>query len=129
MRDIPRRWRLRRLDLSEKLVEHPDEVVIVRAPEDLRDECPALDEELRRELHTHEHELGLAVRVLDPGGTDVRRTVVQHDVRLPVLELAADEVATLGGGDVGGEGDDVGDGLDGYQIDTWRGPLYLCRLV
>ena len=88
--DTPRgRW-LRCLDLPEKLVEHPDEVVVVCASEDLRDERPALDEKLRSELHAHEHELRLAVRVLDPGGTDVRCTIMQHDIGLPVLELAAD---------------------------------------
>ncbi len=117
--DITRGGGLRRLDLGEELVEDPDEVVVVDGAEDLRHERAALDEEVRGELERHEHELGLAVRVLHPGGTDVRRTIVQNDVGLPVLELIADQVSTVGSGDVGGEGDNTGNRFDRDQVDAY----------
>lgn len=51
----------------------------------------------------------MGVGVLNPGGTDVRSTIVQDDVGFPVFEFTAEEVAAVGGGDVGGEGGDAGD--------------------
>ena len=123
---VPRGWRLGSLDFAEELGEDPDEVVVVNRAEDLRHERPALDEELRSKFERHEHKLGLAVGVLHPGGTDVRRTVVQNDIRLPVFQLAADKVSTLRGGDIAGEGGDAGYGLDGYEINTYE-QLGYCR--
>lgn len=108
---VPRRGRLRCLDLPKQLVEDPDEVVVIHTTEDLGHERPALDEELDGEFETHEHELGLRVGILYPGCTDVGSTVVQDDICFPVFELAAEEVAAVGGGDVGGEGGDAGDGF------------------
>ncbi len=116
---IPRRWGFGRFYFAEQLVEHPDEVVVVRTSEDLCDERPAFDEELGSQFHTHEHQLRLAVGILHPGSTDVGGTIMQHDVGFPVLQLAADEVATLCGGDVGCEGDDARYWFNGYKINTW----------
>ena len=115
---VPRRGRLGSFDFAEKLGEDPDEVVVVDGAEDFGNKGAALCEELDGEFEGHEHELALGVRVLDPGRTDVRRTVVQDDVCLPVLELVPDEVPAVRGGDICGEGDNAGDGLDGYQVNT-----------
>lgn len=117
--DVARGGRLRRFDLGEELVEDPDEVVVVDGTEDLSHERAALDEELRGELEGHEHELGLAVCVLHPCGTDVGRTVMQDDVSLPVLQLVANQVATVGGGDVGSECNNTRDRFDWDQVDTY----------
>ena len=87
--DTPRgRW-LRRLDLPEKLIEHPDEVVIVHTTEDLGHKCATFRQKFDSQLQTHQHELRLRIGVLNPGGSDVGGTIVQYDVRLPVLEFAA----------------------------------------
>ena len=45
---------------------------------------------------------------------------VQDDVGLPVLQLAADEVATLGSGNIRSKSDNTGDRLNWYQIDAWQ---------
>ena len=118
---VPRRRRLRSLDLAEELGEHPDEVVVVRLTEDLGDEGASLGEKFDGEFEGHEHECALRVRGLDPCRSDIGSTVVQDDIGLPVLQLVADQVATVRGGDVGSEGDNTGDGLYGYQVDTCRG--------
>ena len=73
---VPRRRRLRSLDLAEELGEYPDKVVVVDGAEDLGDECASLNQELGGQLHRLQHELGLSIGVLDPGGTDVRRAIV-----------------------------------------------------
>lgn len=78
----------------------------------------SLNQKLSRQLQRVEHQLGLVERILHPGGTDVGRTVVQHAVGLPCLEMAADGGAALFRRDVALEGDDLGDGLDGREVDT-----------
>lgn len=120
--DKPRRRGFRCLDLAKQLAEDPDEVVIIHAPEDLGNEGAALHEEFDRKFETHEHELGLAVRILDPCRADVRRTVVQHYIRFPILELATNEIATLRGGNISGKGSNTGYWTDGYKIDALKSP-------
>ena len=116
--DAPRRGRLRCLHTLEQLIEHPDQVVVVRGPEDLGHEGPSLDQELGCQFQTHEHKLRLRVRVLHPGSTDVGSTIVQYDVGLPVLEFAAEESATLWGRDIACKGDNARNGLDWHQVNT-----------
>jgi len=116
--DKPGRRGFRRLDLAKQLTEDPDEVVVIHAPEDLGNEGSALHEEFDRKFKTHEHKLGLAVRVLDPGRADVRRTIVQHYVRFPVLQLAPNKIATLWGGNVSGKRSNAGYGTDRNKIDA-----------
>ena len=44
---------------------------------------------------------------------------MQDDVSLPVLQLITDEVATVGGGDVGSKGNNAGDRFDRDEIDAY----------
>ncbi|EPE02974.1 hypothetical protein F503_08851 [Ophiostoma piceae UAMH 11346] len=117
-RHVARRRRLGGLDLGEQLVEHPHERVVVLGAEDLGDKGAALDEELGGQLHGLQHELGLVERILHPGRTDVGRTIVEHGIGFPGLEVLANGGATLFGGNVALEGNNFGDGLDGRQINT-----------
>ncbi len=82
------------------------------------DESSSLDQELGGQLQRVQGQLGLVVRILHPGGTDVGGTVVEDAVGLPGLEVGADGGAALLGGDVALEGDDLGDGLDRGEIDA-----------
>ena len=115
---LPRRWRFGCLDLGKQLAKNPYQVVVVGTPEDLRNECSALDQKLDREFQAHKHELGLTESVLNPRGTDVRSTIMQHDVGLPILEFPSKQISALGSRNIGSEGDNARDGLDRNQVDT-----------
>ena len=101
---VPRGRRLGSLDLGEKLVEHPHEVVVVGTSENLGHESPALHKKLDSQLQAHKHDLRLTVCVLNPGCSDIWSTVMKYHIRLPVLELSSNEVPALRGRDVGGKG-------------------------
>ena len=73
---VPRRWWLCSLNLSEQLIEHPKEAVVVRTPKDLGDECSTLDQKFNGEFEAHKYKFGLAVSVLNPSGTNVGSTVM-----------------------------------------------------
>lgn len=64
------------------------------------------------------HKFGLVERILHPSGTDVRRTIVQHTVGLPGLQVSSYCGAALLCRDITLEGDDLGNRLDGRKIDT-----------
>lgn len=46
----------------------------------------------------------MTVGVVNPGGTDVGRTVVEDKVGLPVVHVGSEGSPAVGGGDVGDEG-------------------------
>ena len=114
----PGRRRLRSLNLPEQLIEHPDQVVVVCASEHFRDKCASFDEELHGQFQAHEHEFGLAVRILNPSRSDIRSTVVENDVGLPVFYFGTDEISALRGSDIRSECRNSRDGLDWNKIDT-----------
>src|SRR3712207_9319301 len=64
------------------------------------------------ELQAHKDKFGLAVGILNPGCTNVWRTIVEHNISFPILYLRADEIAALWGGDIRREGDYPWYGLD-----------------
>ena len=119
---VPRRRRFRRLNFGEQLTEHPNQAVVVSTPEDLGDECAAFYQKLDCKFETHQHELGLAVSVLDPSGSNVWGAVMQHNICLPVLQFPSNEVSALRGCDIGSKGDDARDGLDRNQVNTFNCP-------
>lgn len=43
---------------------------------------------------------------------------MQHDIRFPVLQFAAEKVSTVGCSDIGGKGDNVWNGLNWDQVNT-----------
>jgi hypothetical protein len=92
---MPRRRRLSGFYFAEQLIEHPDKIVVIHAPENLGDKCPTLDKELDSEFQAHKYELRLAVGILNPSSTDVRCTIMEDDVGFPIFEFVPDEVATL----------------------------------
>ena len=116
---LPRRGWFGCLDLGKQLTEHPNQVVVVGTPENLRNEGSALDQKLDCKFQAHKHELGLAVGVLNPSSTDIGSTVMQHDVSLPILEFPSKQVPALRSRDIGSEGDNTRDGLDGNQVNTF----------
>ena len=143
-RHVTRRRRLGRLDFGEELVEDPEERVVVLGAEDLGAEGAAGAQELDGELERREDELDLGEGVLDPGGSDVGRTVVEDaagggdesvsgrgrkegsqsegkgdaHVGLPVLHLGAESTPARLGRDVLDERDAARDGLDGDEVDA-----------
>lgn len=118
--NAPRRRRLRRFHLPKELSEHPHEVVVIRASEDLGDKRATFGKELHGKLHTHEHQFRLAVSVLDPCCSDIGSTIVEHDICLPIFDLGADVVAALGSGDVRSECGHARNGFYRYQVDAWE---------
>ena len=83
--DIPGGGRLGGFDLPEELIEHPNEIVVIRTPKDFGNKCSAFVQKVHGKFETHEDELRLAVRVLDPGCSDIGGTVVQHNICAPVF--------------------------------------------
>jgi len=65
-----------------------------------------------------EGQLGLVERILNPGGTDIGGTVVEHTIGLPGLQVCPDGRAALLGRDVALEGDNLGNRLDRGEIDA-----------
>jgi len=116
--DVTGRGRLGLFDLLEELFEDPLELLTVLGAEDLGDEVSVGREELGRELQGSQHKLVLRESILNPGSTDVGRTVVDDSVGLPCLEVATNGRAALVGGNVALEGDCFRDGLDWRKIDT-----------
>lgn len=86
--------------------------------ENLGHKGSSLYKEFGGKLHGLQHELGLRESILHPSSTDIGRTIVQHSVGLPGLEMLSDRRATLVGGNVALEGDTARDGLDRSKIDT-----------
>lgn len=118
MTNIPGRRRLRCLDLGEELAEHPKQVVVVLTSEDLGHKCSAFDKELHSQFQTAQHELGLRESILHPCTTDIRSTIVEYDISLPVFHMRAEELATFCASNIGGEGSHMGDRANRDEIDT-----------
>mmetsp|Transcript_3910 Transcript_3910/g.11047 ORF Transcript_3910/g.11047 Transcript_3910/m.11047 type:complete len:223 (+) Transcript_3910:496-1164(+) len=110
--------RLRGLHLIKKLVEDPEQRVVVRGPEDLGHEPPAGREKLGTKLEGREGELGLAVGILEPRLTHVGGSIVEDTVHSHILELLAQHGAALVRGDVGRDCHAAGHSLDGHEIHT-----------
>jgi len=117
-RDVSGRRGLCGFDLGEKLLEHPQQRVVILRSENLGDESTAFDEELGREFQRMKHKFGLVEGILHPSGTDVGRTIVQHTIGLPRLQVSSYRGAALFCRDIALEGDDLGNRLDGRKIDT-----------
>lgn len=67
-------------DLSEELVEDPDEGVVVGRAEDFGDKGAPLFEELGGETQGGEDEVVLVIGILGPAGADVGGAIVKEDV-------------------------------------------------
>lgn len=65
-----------------------------------------------------ERQLNLSIRVQIPISTDVRGTVIHHDVCLEMFELFANQRHALWGGDVALKSHTTFDGLDGVKINS-----------
>lgn len=116
--DSPRRRWFCRFDILEQLVEDPHKRVVILTPEHFRDECSSLDQEFRRKLQTLQHQLVLSESILNPSGTDIRRTIVQHDIGFPVVHVLLELGSAVRCRNIGDKGCDMGQGSDGIQIDT-----------
>jgi len=116
----PGRWRLRSLDLTEQLIEHPDQVVVIHTPEHLRYEGSSLDQKFYRKFQTHDDELGLTVCVLNPCRPYIGSSVVKNNIGLPVFDLAANQIAATSGSDIRSECYDSWNGLDWNQVNSFE---------
>lgn len=116
--DSPGTGRLGCLNSLEQLLEHPHQGIIVLTSEHLSDKVTPLAQKLRRQLQTLKHEFVLRERILHPRGSDVRRSVVQDEIGLPVVQVRTEELATLGSGNVGDKGGYVLKGFDRVEIDS-----------
>ena len=118
MEDSPRTGRLGRFHGLEQLSEDPHQAVVVLTPEDLGDKVSTFDQELGGKLQRLQNQLVLGESVLNPSGTDVGSTIVEHQVGFPVMKMRAEDVATLRGGDIGDESRDMRQRFDRVKVDT-----------
>jgi len=100
------------------LVKNPNKVIIVNAAEDFGDECAPFEQKLDSELETHENQLGLCIGVLNPGSADIRRTIMQHDIGLPVFQFVSQKITAVWCSDISSEGHYAWYRLYWYKIHT-----------
>ena len=84
--------------------------------ENLGNESSSLYKKFGGKFHGLQHQLGLRESVLDPSSTDIGRTIVQHGVCLPSLQMLSDGRATFVRGNITLEGDATWNGFDRSKI-------------
>jgi hypothetical protein len=119
-RSLTRGNRLGDLDLAEELLENPSESHVIRRTENLGDESTTLDKEFSCKLKRVENKLSLKVRILGPCSTttDGRGTIMKHKINLPSVKLLLKSLTTSRSSDIFDESGDVGERLDGKNINT-----------
>jgi len=116
--DSPRRWRLRRFDALEQLPKHPHQAVIILTSEHFGNEAPSLHQEVRGQSQTLQDQFILRESILYPSRTNVRCSIMQDQIRLPIVQMSSELGPTLRSGDIRYEGNDVWKGFDRIEVDT-----------
>lgn len=80
-----RRFRFVRFDFSEKLVAHPDKSIVIFRSKHLGDKSTTFSKEITSKFQSGQRQLDLIERVFLPIRTDIRSTVIQHNIHLLVL--------------------------------------------
>ena len=101
---------------GEELLENPQQGVVVLGAEDLRDKRPTFYEEVGRQTHGLEHQLGLGVGILHPSSSDIGCAIVQDGIGFPQLQVLPYRSPALIGRNIALEGYDLGYRLDRSKI-------------
>jgi hypothetical protein len=116
--DIPGRRGLGGLDRLEQLSKDPHQRVVILAPENLGHKQSILLQEFRSQLQRLQHQLVLREGILNPSGSDVGSTIVEYQVRFPVVQMRLELLSTVRRRDIGDKSRDVWKRSNRVQIDT-----------